>query len=193
MILKKSFIDSLYLSPQSVFSSKEIAILTKEADPLSLKSKLAYYVRRGKLVRLRKGFYAKPEKYEKKEFAVRLYTPSYISFETVLAQEGIIFQYYATIFVASYVSREIQLSDATFRYRKVKDAILLNRKGIVDKDGFFEASKERAFLDMLYSNPKYYFDNLRSIDWDACFDLVSLYQKKSLEKTLKEYYNLYAK
>ena len=36
MKLKKGFLEALYISPQSVFSSKEVAILTGENDPLSL-------------------------------------------------------------------------------------------------------------------------------------------------------------
>jgi len=78
------------------------------------------------------------------------------------------------------------------RYRKLKDEVLLNKKGIVDKGTYFEASRERAFLDMLYLYPEYYFDNLRSIDWDKCEELVLVYKKKALITSLKEYKKIYA-
>ncbi len=192
MKLKKGFLEALYISPQSVFSSKEVAILTGENDPLSLKSKLSYYVRVEKLKRLRKGFYAKSDEYDKKELATKLYTPSYVSFETVLAKEGVIFQYYDTIFCAGYLSREVQVGDICIRYRKLKNEILLNRAGLIEKDFYFEASRERAFLDMIYINSECYFDNLRSLDWEKCESLVSLYKNASLIKVLNEYKKKYA-
>jgi hypothetical protein len=189
---EKGFLESLYLAPQSVFSSKEVAILTKETNPLTLKAKLSYYVRLNKLIRIRRGFYAKTKGYNKKEFVTRLYTPSYIGFETVLAKENIIFQHYDTLFCASYLSREIKIDHMNVRYRKLKNDILLNRKGIIDKGTYSEASKERAFLDMLYIHSEYYFDNLRSIDWKKCENLVPIYNNKSLVASLKEYKKIYA-
>jgi len=39
------------------------------------------------------------------ELAVKINTPSYISFETVLAQAGVIFQFYESVFVASHLSK----------------------------------------------------------------------------------------
>lgn len=189
---KRGFLESLYLASQSVFSSKEVAILTKETDPSALKSKLSYYVRNNKLIRIRRGFYAKKRDYNKKELATRLYTPSYVSFETVLAREGVVFQHYNSFFCASYLSREVKVENTNIRYRKIKDKVLLNKKGIIDKGTYFEASKERAFLDMIYLYPEYYFDNLRSIDWKKCEELVLIYKKKSLITSLKKYKKIYA-
>jgi|GEM_PF-7075458 len=64
---ERGFLESLYLAPQSVFSSKEVAILTKETNPSALKSKLSYYVRLNKLIRIRRGFYAKKRDYKTKK------------------------------------------------------------------------------------------------------------------------------
>ena len=192
MSYKETVISALYKSSQTVFTSKEIALLIGETNPAGLKAKLSYFVRTGKIVRLRRGVFAKPGVFEMKECAVRLYTPSYISFETVLAKQGVIFQYDETIFTASYLSRRIQFGEVSLAYRKIKDEALLNRRGIIDRGTFFEASRERAFLDTLYLSGSYHFDNLRRLDWQECFALVSLYKKKSLERSLHEYYKLYA-
>jgi hypothetical protein len=54
------------------------------------------------------------------------------------------------------------------------------------------ASTERAFLDMIYLFPNYYFDNLRSINWDKCDELVKIYNNKELVKRLAKYRKNYA-
>jgi hypothetical protein len=66
------------------------------------------------LIRVYRGLYAKDEDYNQFELATRIYTPSYISFETVLTRSGINFQYYNNIFVASYVSREIIVNNQKY-------------------------------------------------------------------------------
>lgn len=171
----------------------EIAILIGEKDANKLKSKLAYYVKTGKLIRLRRGIFSKNDAYDKNELAVRIFTPAYVGFETVLAKEGVIFQYYESIFVASYLSRNLEFKENKFTYRKLKNEILFNQKGIANMGTYFSATKERAFLDMLYLFGDYYLDNPGGIDWALCLDIVSIYKNKSLEKKLKNYQKKYAK
>jgi len=38
---------------------------------------------------------------------------------------------------------------------------------------------------MLYLNKNYYFDNLRSIDWQKCLALLDVYQQESLSRSLR--------
>lgn len=182
----------LYGSGQTVFTTKEIALLTGEKNLNNLKSKLAYYVKRGKLVRLRRGIFTKSEKYNKNELAVRIYTPAYISFETVLGRGGVTFQYYDSLFIASYLSRKISVAKNKFVYKKLKNEILSNRKGLIDRGYYFEASKERALLDVLYLYNNYYFDNLRDINWNVCQELLSVYKNRRLKETLKKISQKYA-
>jgi hypothetical protein len=188
-----NFLTILYGSNQTVFTSMEIAILTGEKDSNRLKSKLAYYAKTEKLIRLRRGIFAKNEAYEKKELAVRIFTPAYISFETVLAKEGVIFQYYESIFIASYLSRSLKFKENKFTYRKLKDEVLISQKGLINRGTYFEASKERAFLDMLYLFGDYYLDNPEAIDWVFCDEIVGIYKNKKLERTLKNYQKKYVK
>lgn len=187
-----SFLTAIYGSKQTVFTSREIALLIGEKNLDNLKSKLSYYVKTGKLIRLRRGVFVKNEKYDRNELAVRIYTPAYVSFETVLGREGVAFQYYGTIFVASYLSREISVGENKITYRKLKDEILTNQKGLINHGYYFEATKERAFLDRLYLSDTYHFDNLRGIDWGSCRDIVSIYKSKKLEKALERYQKEYA-
>ena len=188
--VKGEFLDILLRSPQTIFSTKDAALLWKESNASLVSDRLKSYVRSGKLVRVRRGFYAKDENYNRLELATRIYTPAYISFETVLAKEGIVFQYYGNIFVASYVGREIVADGQTITFVKMTDYVLRNTAGIFHQDGIAIATKERAFLDRLYVSKEYYFDNLDRLDWSTVFDLVSIYQNQRLEKKVQEYYQL---
>jgi len=187
-----NFLTAIYGSKQTVFTSREIALLIGEKSLDNLKSKLSYYVKTGKLIRLRRGLFARDEKYDGNELAVRIYTPAYVSFETILGREGVTFQFYSSIFVASYLSREILVGSQKIIYRKLKDEILTNQKGIVDRGCYSEATKERAFLDRLYLFGEYSFDNVRGINWALCQEIVPIYQSKKLEKILNKYQKDYA-
>jgi hypothetical protein len=101
--------------------------------------------------------------------------------------EGIIFQYDSTITSLSYLSRTITVDKTLISYRKIKDAILLNTKGIIaNDDGINIATKERAFLDMLYLNGNMYFDTINTIDPKIIYKLLPIYDSKVLEKRVKK-------
>ena len=130
---KGSHISTLLRSKKTVFSSRDIALLW--GDPGSGKSrvKLNYYVKTGELYRIRKGLYAKDKHYDRLELATRIFTPAYVSFETVLARAGVVFQYYERIFVASYLSREVICDDQTYAVRKIKAVLLTNPAGSTNR------------------------------------------------------------
>ena len=182
----------LYQSPKTIFTAKDISLLWAENDFNNLKAKIAYYVKNGGLIRLKNGIYAKDKNYNIRELATSLYTPSYISFETVLRDTGVIFQYYDSIFVAGNRPRQVKCDGHDFIYRKLADEILYNPKWIIQDKGIAIASKERAFLDMIYLFKEYYFDNLAGIDWQVCFELVSIYKNQQLVKRLNKYHKNHA-
>ena len=119
----------LYNRPETVFTLDEISQIFPRISYESLRDRLYYFAKIGKLKRVRQGLYAK-EKYDPFELVNKLYKPSYISLETVLAREGVTFQYYETIFAMSYLSREITLENINIRYRQIKKEVLLNPAGI---------------------------------------------------------------
>lgn len=188
--MDKNFLLEIYKKPQTIFSLKEISLLFPQLPYKNLKSKLSYFVRVGKLKRLRKGIYAK-ENFNLLELANKIYTPSYISLETVLEQEGIVFQKYQTIFVASYLSRRIKVGEQEIFYRKIKNEILLNSSGIEERDFSFIACKERAFLDAVFLYKNYHFDNLRPLDWEKVKEIESIYSSKVLIKRVAQYAKIY--
>lgn len=86
-----------------------MVLLGQDPSTQAVRVRLSYYVRRGRLYRIRKGLYAKDTNYSKLELATRIFTPSYVSFETILAREGLIFQFHTHISVASYLTRDIEV------------------------------------------------------------------------------------
>jgi hypothetical protein len=187
-----SLIAKLYQSSKTILSNKDLALIWQENNEERLYAKAAYYVKQKALIRLTRGVFAKNKDYNLKELATSIYIPSYISFETVLREAGVIFQHYDTIFVVAKWPKTMIVDKNTFTFRKLKDAILFNFTGIISKDNYSVATTERAFLDMIYLFPNYYFDNLRSINWDKCDELVKIYNNKELVKRLAKYRKNYA-
>lgn len=177
----------LHKSNQTVFTAREIALLLGETDTNIVKSKINYYVKKGEIIALRRGVYVKDAKYNEYELANKIYSPSYISFDTVLSSAGTIFQYDSRIYLASYLAREIKVNEVDIVYRKIKDEILLSPNGVIYKEGVAWATLERAFLDTIYLDGNRYFDNLDSIDFKKAEEILPIYNSKILKLRFKKY------
>ena len=192
----KYFMDNLvaklYQSSKTILTTKDLALVWEETNPVNLKNKIAYYAKQGVLRRLTRGVFAKEQQYDLKELATSIYSPSYISFETVLREAGIIFQHYDTLFVAAPWSFTKSIDGHTLTFRKLKNDVLFSPAGIKHEGNYSIATPERALLDMLYLFPNYYFDNLSSLNWDVCFELVAIYHNQQLIKRLKKYHKTHA-
>jgi len=185
---KGEYLEVLLRSSKTIFSSKDVSLLWGEENDEVIKKRLNKYVTAGKLIRVRRGIYAKDKNYNRFELATRINTPSYISFETVLTREGVNFQHYGNIFVASYINREIDIEGQKITFVRMKDYVLSNTTGIEHTDGIAIATRERAFLDRVYVSKDYHFDNLRSLDWNKVMEILPIYNNKRLEKKVKEYF-----
>jgi hypothetical protein len=183
---KTNWLLKLYQSPRTVFGLADVALLTSESDAISLIKKLHYQVGRGNLRNPRKGVYTKPI-FDPAALACNLYTPSYLSLDYVLQKEGILFQYDSAITAISYLSRSIEIDSWEIKYRKIKDAVLLNTTGIITRqDGVNIATAERAFLDMLYLNGDCYFDSLNVLNKADVNNLIPIYESKVLLQRVKK-------
>jgi len=182
-----NLIAKLYQSPKTILTIKDIALIWEETNTVNLLSKIKYYAKQESLIRLTRGVFAKDKNYNPKELATSIYTPSYISFETVLREAGIIFQHQEAIFVAGPYPTTKKIGNHVITFKKLKDSVLYNALGIKNEKNYSIASPERAFLDTIYLSPKFYFDNLRSINWELCFELVKIYDNKQLIKRLAAY------
>ncbi len=189
--IKGEYIEILLRSAKTVFSTKDVALLWREKGGVNTRARLSSYAKSGKLIRVHHGIYAKDKNYNRFELATRIYTPSYISFETVLTRAGVNFQYYGNIFVASYIAREIEVDEQKISFLRMKDYVLSNTIGIEHIDNTAIAIKERAFLDRIYISKDYHFDNLDILDWDKIFEILPIYRNKRMSKKVEEYFKDY--
>lgn len=184
---KGDYISTILRSKKTVFSFKDIVLLWGNSGSAA-RVRVNYYLKNGALYRIRQGIYAKDKNYDKLELATRIFTPAYVSFETVLGQSGITFQYYSQIFIASYLTRDISCDGQAYSFRKIKDTILTGKAGLENKGEYLMASKERAFLDTIYINKDYHFDNLSPLDWDRVFEMLPAYNNKRMAKKVNEFF-----
>ena len=79
---KGHYLQAILWSPKTVFSARDIALLWGEQLSQATRVRLAYYVRRGDLYRIRKGLYAKDRNYlwafDRKIWDCICYNPPYI-------------------------------------------------------------------------------------------------------------------
>jgi hypothetical protein len=182
---KPDIIMAIYQNNRSVFRLRDIAMLTGETSFDSINKKLNSLVQKGKLLSPRKGIYVK-KNYNKEELACNVFTPVYISLEYVLQKAGVIFQYDTAITSVSYLSRTLFIDDSSYVYRKIKNPILVDTRGIQRLDNHINiATPERAFLDILYLNPTFYFDNLNPLNSDSILSLLQIYNSKELIARVK--------
>jgi len=189
--MEKGFLKTILRSDQTVFTFKDLLLMWDGIDVITARKRVSYYIRSGNLYPIRRGIYAKDKNYDRFELATKIFTPAYISFETVLGIAGITFQYYSQIFVASYQTKEIVADGQKIVFKTLKSSILTNSAGIEDKENYAIASPERAFLDVIYLSKNYYFDHLSSLDWDKVNEIVPIYgNNERMSDRVSEYYQI---
>lgn len=186
---KIDILNTIYKTPQKIFSLKELSLMFPSIKYVNLKRRLNNLVKRNRILNPSRGFFAKDD-YTITELAGKIYSPSYLSLESVLAKEGIIFQRYDSTFMVSYINREIKINNNNIVYKRLRNEILLNNLGIEKKDNYFIASKERAFTDAVYLYRDYHFDNLSILNWDLVLELSKIYKNKKTTKRIISYYKL---
>ncbi len=131
------------------------------------------------------------QKYDTLELASKIKKKSYISLETVLKKEWVIFQYYEDIFLISDNTIKKKVDWTNFVFHKLKDSILSNPLWLKNNWKYLIASKERAICDRLYLSKNYYFDNLSEIDFEKLEEISKIYNNKRLvleiNKLIKKY------
>ena len=137
----------------------------------TLNKTLSRYVADGLIYRVYKGLYAIKKPGEINPFLLgvkAIHAPAYVSCESVLYQNGILNQPPQMITIVSQFSRHFSIAGTHYRSRKMRDLFLFNDAGIEIKDGVRVASIPRAVADMLYFNPRKYFDagNSALMQWD---------------------------
>lgn len=175
-------ISKLYQSKKTVFDLGSTKLILWLKNDYSARNAIHRMIKRWELHMIRPGYRWLPDR-NPYELANMMVKPSYISLETVLSKAGIVFQSYQnTFFSISMRSKTISLPETHFhfQYHKIKDTILLNTLWIEQKWMYAIASPERALCDRIYLTPQYYFDNLKSIDWEFCIEIAKIYENKKL-------------
>ena len=186
MGLRNQLLLDIYRDKASVFTSQGIALsFGAGLEREKIKNRMIAYVRKGQILNPRKGVFAK-QGYDPRELSCLLYTPSYISLEYVLQRSGIIFQDSDGITAVGNLSRTLQIDGETYRYRKIKAEILFDTSGIIREGGVNIATPERAFLDTLYLEQNYFFDNTSPLSKGKVLELLPLYDCKALNQRVKQ-------
>ena len=189
--MEKGFLKTILRANQTVFTFKDLLLMWGGIDVITARKRVNYYIKSGNLYPIRRGIYAKDKNYDRFELATKIFTPAYISFETVLGNAGVTFQYYSQIFVASYQTKEIIADGQKIVYKTLKSSILTNSAGIENKEHYAIARPERAFLDVVYLNKDYHFDQLSSLDWEKVNELLPIYgNNKRMNKQISKYYQV---
>lgn len=153
---------------EKLFHTKDLALIWGIKNKNTLYTTIKRYIQKGILIPIHKGYYSTVplDQINPIRLAIgHLHTFAYLSCESVLIKEGVIFQKENYITLVSSVSKKITLGDNSFLVRKMKDEFLYNDCGIEKKGGIITATLERAVADLLYFNPKYFFDNPKKINW----------------------------
>jgi len=146
--------------------TKNLLILNKqtlrnlEKDENSLNLNLKYWIKTGKLLRLKKGVYITAEKWQKEEnkddyleyLANRLLSPSYVSLEYVLSRYQLLTE--ATVnltSVSTKIGRVFSSDLAGFKYYSISEKLFTGYELKKFKNAdIFIAGKEKALFDFLY-------------------------------------------
>jgi hypothetical protein len=142
---------------------------------------LSLWVKKGYLMRLKKGVYAfsrDRDKLRGEGIAFLLYQPSYLSMESALAWYGFIPEIvYAYTSVSARITRTFENDFGRFIYRHVKSELFWGYVEMkTDHGPYLLAEPEKALLD-------YFYLNLARINSEDDFDSIRL-NEEEMGKTL---------
>ena len=165
---KQNKINILLKQSKKLFHTKDLELLWGINNKSTLYSTINRYLKKGYLIQVHRGFYSTVELgsiniVELGTSAIHEYC--YLSTETVLTNSGIIFQIIPHLTFCSSKNKRITINGQSIICRQLKSTFLFQSAGIIEHPNYREASPERAIADMLYFNPRYYFDTHDLIDW----------------------------
>lgn len=170
--------------------------------------KISSEVKKGNLVRIKKGLYTDNLQVDAPVLSNVCYEPSYISFEYALSYYGLIPEHVNMLTSACFMkknNKKYSVDNMTFEYRSIpNDVFPYGILFIKNQDGirYKIASKEKALCDTLYSKypvrtidelKKLLFEDLRidinefiNLDFTFINNIAPLYHSNTLI-TLKKY------
>lgn len=149
-----------------IFRTSDLAVLWQISNKNTLLTTIKRYVKNKIFYRLAVGIYSTipPTKLHPYEIGCAVAGPlSYISTESVLAQEGIITQQPAKITLVGKKGLEFEIAGQQYFCRYLNPNYLVNRLGITDNGRFSIAAPSRAVADLQHFHPRYHFDNFQAL------------------------------
>jgi len=177
-------------------------LLSGVYDPLPLKVQISRWVKAGKIVQLKRGFYLLAEAYRKNDIcepyiASILKIPSYISMEKALEYHNLIPEA-VTVYTSVTTKRPGRFVSkiGVFDYRHIKRALFWGYESVVmNRQTAFFALPEKALLDLCYMNgmriSQDYLEGLRlqnteKINTKRLFQFARKFKKPGILKVAKE-------
>src|SRR3989344_5957357 len=160
---KQNKISILLKQPRKLFHTKDLELLWNISNKSTLYSIMNRYLKRGYLVQVYRGFYSTVELSTINDIELgtsAIHDYCYLTTESVLVKSGVIFQIIPHITFCSSKNKRITINNQSFVSRQLKDQFLFQSVGIIEQQNYREATCERAVADMLYFNPRYYFDSM---------------------------------
>lgn len=172
-------------SGKSIFTFDDIKLSLWISNKYTIKSFLERQIKSWFFQNAYRGIYVM-NNFDTFEFASKLKKNSYISFETVLKQEWVVFQdYWNVVFSSSDNSVIKRAGWLKFKYCKIKSSILLNPLWLINKWKYTIATPERAICDRIYLSKNYYFDNLDWINKEKLLEISQIYNKRVILEVKK--------
>ena len=177
-------IDSIYLTRQNL----KLLLGSKRR---TLDYRISSLIKKGVLLRLKKGFYLNLGYLDKSQFKRQLLEylgqtmvyPSYLSGEYVLAEKGFLAEsVYGLTYVTTKKTRQIITGQATFIYKKIKSDLFFGfeiRK--VDEYSYNVATFAKALFDMIYLTLKKTEGEREKYLTDSRFNWETLGKKEKVE------------
>lgn len=134
--------------PKSYFSFTDLKKISDLSDE-SLKVATSRMIKNREIIKLRKGIYTLDiSKISWENFAIEIYSPSYLSFEWVLAKHNILSQKPVNLTLATAKrSRKIITPQNVIIYHHLQPKLFW---GFVREENHLIAEAEKAFLDLAY-------------------------------------------
>lgn len=168
---------SLLQSDQKLFHTQDLALILGINNRHNLRITISRYIKKGILKPVYRGLYSTVpiQNIDKAKLgSYFIHRFCYLSLQSVFELYGVINQAVYSVSYISSVSKKITFGDTQFIYKQMKGQFLLNPEGITLGDGVYKASLERAVADMIYFNPKFYFDSPNLIDWDRVAEIKKI-------------------
>ncbi len=170
----------LISSNKTVFTTQEAKLLLGMDNMFSLRNFLHRQKKSGLMGNPYRGIWTLPN-YDIFELASKLRKNSYISLQTVLSREGIIFQEYGNmITLVSDNTLTKKIGTQKFSYHKIRNNILVNPLGIISTEKYDIASPERAICDYIYLYKQTSFDAPEHLNISLLEKLQTIYPQSTV-------------